>query len=331
MSGITNTAANTTGHDDGAPFALIRPHVKDLGGFSVRRTLPGHPHKMVGPFIFFDHMGPAHFEPGHGVDVRPHPHIGLATVTYLFEGALQHRDSLGTEQVILPGDVNWMTAGRGIAHSERTPDELRAAGSPLHGIQIWVALPKAHETTEPAFEHAAIDDLPMAELEGVTVRIIAGSLLGMTSPVTTFSPMFYAAARFEAGANGQVELPADVAERAVYAVDDGITVDGVPVPQYHMAVLRPGRAAIIAGSPRARAMLLGGEKMDGDRFIWWNFVASSREAIAEAKERWARQEFGAVPRETEWIPLPEDKPSQPSTSGAEEGGPGAAARPEPMS
>jgi redox-sensitive bicupin YhaK (pirin superfamily) len=286
------------------PFTLLKPHVKDLGGFTVKRTLPGFPYKMVGPFIFFDHMGPATFAAGQGIDVRPHPHIGLATVTFLFEGAILHRDSLGSNQVIFPGDVNWMTAGSGIVHSERTPAEMRVGDQELHGIQIWVALPKEHETVEPSFEHHPIEALPVFYTEDAMVRIIAGSLGGHTAPTRTFSPMFYASVRFEK--DGRLELAPEYAERAVYAVDQGIVIDGVPLPAHHMAVLESGRTAIIEGKHRARAMLLGGAPLDGDRFIWWNFVASSKDAIADAKARWREQRLGKVPGETEWIPLPEE-------------------------
>lgn len=299
-----------------APFSLLKPHVKDIGGLVVKRVLPGFPNKMVGPFIFFDHMGPATFSPGQGIDVRPHPHIGLATVTYLFEGAMLHRDSLGSRQVIFPGDVNWMTAGHGIVHSERTPAEMRSEERTLHGIQIWIALPKEHETVEPSFEHHPIEALPVVVTDDATVRIVAGSLYGQASPARTFSPMFYASVRFEK--DGRLVLPPEYPERAVYAVDEGITIDGVPLPACHMAVLESGRTAIIEGKHRARAMLLGGEPLDGDRFIWWNFVASTREAIDEAKARWREQRFGHVPDETEWIPLPEE-PAR------------TAPKPEPMS
>jgi redox-sensitive bicupin YhaK (pirin superfamily) len=287
-----------------APFDLLKPHVKDLGGFTVKRVLPGHPHKMVGPFIFFDHMGPARFEPGHGIEVRPHPHIGLATVTYLFDGTIMHRDSLGSVQPINPGDVNWMTAGRGIAHSERTPQELRDTGSPLHGIQTWVALPIEHEMTAPEFAHHPAATLPIIDMPGLQMRLIAGTAFGQRAPARTFSEMFYIAAEAKAGA--LLPLPDEHEERAVYAVEGELIVNGVPLPPHHMAVLAPGEAARVEARTDARVMLLGGRAMDGDRFIWWNFVASSREAIADAKQRWRAQEFGAIPDETEWIPLPDE-------------------------
>lgn len=283
-------------------FTVINPHVKDLGGFTVKRLLPSHPHKMIGPFIFFDHMGPASFIPGEGIDVRPHPHIGLATVTYLFEGAIMHRDSLGTVQPIHPGDVNWMTAGRGIAHSERSPEDLRKSGSVLHGIQTWVALPKEHENVEPSFTHHPAASLPVVELPGVTMRVIAGSAFGKTSSAAVFSDMFYVAADMEPRAN--LVLPPEHEERAIYLVDGEVMVDGAPLDERHMAVLPFGRDITIEATTKARIMLLGGKAMDGDRFIWWNFVASSKDAIEHAKQRWRAQDFGAIPDETEWIPLP---------------------------
>jgi redox-sensitive bicupin YhaK (pirin superfamily) len=291
-------------------LAILKPHVKDLGGFSVKRLLPGYPHKMVGPFIFFDHMGPATFAPGQGVDVRPHPHIGLATVTYLFEGAILHRDSVGSVQPIHPGDVNWMTAGQGIAHSERTPDDLRRSGSPLHGIQTWVALPKEHEGTSPSFEHHPATTLPTITLPGLTLRILAGTAFGKTSPASTFSELFYVAVEMEAGS--RLAIPTEHEERAVYLVEGEILLDGVSFENRHMGVLPRGREITIEATAAARVMLLGGKPMDGDRFIWWNFVASSREAINEAKQRWREQRFGSIPDETEWIPLP-DEPKPPES------------------
>jgi len=288
-----------------ASLTILKPHVKDLGGITVKRVLPGYPNKMIGPFIFFDHMGPASFGPGEGIDVRPHPHIGLATVTYLFDGTIVHRDTLGTVQPINPGDVNWMTAGEGIAHSERTPDDLRQTGSSLHGIQIWVALPKENEFVSPAFEHTSVDDLPTIALPGVTMRVIAGSAFGKTSPVTTFSELFYVAVELDAGAS--LSVPAEHEERAVYAIDGTVTVDGQALAEQHMAVLPREQAITITAQTQARVMLLGGKPLDGDRFIWWNFVASSRDAISAAKERWREQRFGKIPDETEWIPLPPER------------------------
>ena len=292
------------------PFALIKPHTKDLGGgFNVRRLLPSHPHKMIGPFIFFDHMGRADFAPGDGLDVRPHPHIGLATVTYLFEGAILHRDSLGTIQEIHPGDVNWMTAGEGIAHSERSPDAIRQSGGALEGIQIWIALPKEHENVAPSFEHHPAATLPMVAADGLNLRLIAGSAFGMRSPVTTFSPMFYAALEMEQGV--KFEFPGEYAQRAVYLAEGDIAIDGETLAERHMAVPGSPQTLTIEAKTRARVMLLGGEPLDGDRYIWWNFVASSKEAIQQAKERWRAQGFGKVPDETEWIPLPDEpKPAE---------------------
>lgn len=288
---------------------LIKPHVKDIDGFTVRRLLPSHPHKMVGPFVFFDHMGAADFPPDHGLDVRPHPHIGLATVTWLFEGAILHRDSLGSVQEIHPGDVNWMTAGSGIVHSERTPPALRQHGATLHGIQVWVALPKEHEKTQPGFEHHPAHTLPTFTQAGVTIHLIAGSAFGRTSPVTTFSDLFYASVEMEPGTS--LLLPPEYPERAVYLVDGAACVGGESLPERHMAVLPPAQPLTIEAATRARIMLLGGQPLDGDRFIWWNFVASSREAIQQAKETWRAQGFGKVPEETEWIPLPDEpKPAE---------------------
>lgn len=293
-----------------SPFALVKPHVRDIGGLSVKRLLPSHPHKMVGPFVFFDHMGPAAFEAGAGLDVRPHPHIGLATVTYLFEGSILHRDSLGSVQAIRPGDVNWMTAGRGIVHSERTPEEIRASGGMLHGIQTWVALPKGHETTAPVFEHHPAATLPTLTSPGISMRVIAGTAFGETSPATTFSDMFYVAVEMAAGS--RLQLPAEYPQRAVYPVEGEILLGGAMLAAQHMAVLPEAQELTIEAKTSARVMLLGGKPLDGDRFIWWNFVASNKEAIRQAKEKWRAQEFGKIPGETEWIPLP-DEPKAPES------------------
>jgi len=282
---------------------LIEPRARDLGGFEVRRVLPHGRRRMVGPFIFFDHIGPVQFAPGQGVDVRPHPHICLATVTYLFEGDLLHRDSLGCVQLIRPGDVNWMTAGRGIVHSERTSPDSRAAGARLHGIQSWVALPLAAEEAEPAFRHHDAAELPQLEQDRVRLRLIAGNAWGVQSPVATLSEMFYAEAAFEPG--GSVVLDGEHAERAIYVVSGALNIDDeAPIASGNMVVLT-GRAEVtIRASAGARAMLLGGAPLDGERHIWWNFVASTPERIERAKRDWAELRFASVPGDDERIPLP---------------------------
>ena len=282
---------------------VIVPRARDLGGFAVRRALPSVQKQMVGPFIFFDQMGPAEFIIGKGLDVRPHPHIGLATVTYLFEGEILHRDSLGTLQPIRPGDVNWMTAGSGIAHSERSPQSERAQGGHLFGIQAWVALPATAEETAPDFAHHARDALPVVAGEGKEVRLITGSLYGERSPVPTFSEMFYADARLEAGA--RLPLPAEHEERAVYVVGGEVEVAGDRFGEGQLLVFRPGDAITLTASGPARLLLLGGEPMDGPRHIWWNFVSSRQDRIEQAKADWRAGRFAAVPGETEFIPLPE--------------------------
>jgi len=285
--------------------AVLKPHLRDVGNLTVRRVLPALAARLIGPFIFFDHMGPATLEPGVGLDVRPHPHIGLATVTYLFEGAVMHRDSLGSEQKIVPGDVNWMTAGRGIVHSERTPAEDRASGLTMHGIQTWVALPLEDEDIEPSFAHHAAHTLPVVERNGVTLRVIAGTAFGETSPVATFSGTLYVAAQFAPG--GAFALEPEHEERGMYLVDGDLEIDGAPLEPGQMAVLALDETVTLASTQGARVMLLGGEKLDGERFIEWNFVASSREKIEAAKLAWSNQEMGKVPGETEWIPLPTRK------------------------
>jgi redox-sensitive bicupin YhaK (pirin superfamily) len=281
---------------------VIDSRQRDLGGFVVRRVLPAGVRQMVGPFIFFDHMGPTQFAPGYGIDVRPHPHIALATVTYLFSGSLEHRDSLGTVQEILPGDVNWMSAGRGIAHSERTPAAARASGAHVHGIQSWVALPDGHEDGEPAFVHYAAATLPTRVGDGVDLAIIAGEAFGLRSPVVTLWPTLYVHAQMARGAT--LEVPADHGERAVYVVHGELVIGGTPVTEGQLAVLGPGTTITLRALGPARVMLLGGEHFPTPRFIWWNFVSSSQERIERAKERWERREFPAVPGDSEFIPLP---------------------------
>jgi redox-sensitive bicupin YhaK (pirin superfamily) len=281
----------------------IAPRPRDIGGFEVRRLLPVAQRRSVGPFVFFDQMGPAALAAEHGVDVRPHPHIGLATVTYLFEGEILHRDTLGSVQVIRPGDVNWMTAGSGIAHSERTPPESRATGGPLFGIQSWVALPKAHEEADPAFFHHPVATLPKIEGEGKQVRIIAGTAFGQRAPVATFSETLYCDVVLKAGA--RIEVPLEHEERAIQPVTGRIGVAGHGVEPGSMLVLRANEPVTIEALEDARLMLLGGARLDGPRNIWWNFVSSSKDRIEQAKADWKAGRFGPVPGETEFIPLPE--------------------------
>jgi redox-sensitive bicupin YhaK (pirin superfamily) len=286
---------------------LIEPHVQDLGGFQARRLLPSETLTMVGPFIFFDHLGPAVFPPGKGVDVRPHPHINLATVTYLFEGALMHRDSVGSVREIRPGEVNWMTAGRGIAHSERSPDAERTQESTLHGIQTWVALPAAYEETEPAFSHYPASALPTWEIEGVSFVLIAGTAFDRTAPVETFSPIIYLDVQFTPGS--QFSLPSDYSEQAIYSVTPGLKIDGEPIAQHRLALLKPGATVSISAEATARCLVIGGEPV-GERTKWWNFVSSNPERIDRAKQDWQQGRFDLVPDETEFIPLPDDPPHQ---------------------
>lgn len=289
---------------------MIVPRARDIGGFEVRRALPSPRRQMVGPFIFFDQMGPAEFLTGDGIDVRPHPHIGLATVTYLYKGEFQHRDSLGTDQMIYPGAVNWMIAGNGVTHSERTSAETRKNPSSLSGIQTWVALPDDAEETDAAFEHHAKDTLPLLSGEGKEVRLILGSAWGERAPVKTFNEMFYADALLQPGA--QIPLPDDHEDRGLYVVDGSIEVAGESYDAGRMMIFRPGDAmTITAGETGARLMLLGGETLNGPRHIWWNFVASSKEKIEAAKDAWRRGDwedgrFQLPPGDTdEFIPLPD--------------------------
>lgn len=304
--GIMTTRSQTDAamSTDAVPL-LIEPRLHDLGdGFTVRRVLPFRLRRQVGPFVFFDHMGPAELPPGRGLDVRPHPHIGLATVTYLYDGAIMHRDSLGSEQVIRPGDVNWMTAGRGIVHSERTPAPERAAGHRVHGIQTWVALPKSDEEVEPGFFHHPAATLPEVERGGVRLRVIAGTAFGLESPVRVHSPTLYVDLQFLR--DDEFVLPPEHAERAIYVVEGEVRIDGEPVPPARMLVAAPGGDVRVAARAGARLLLCGGAPLDGERFIWWNFVSSSRERIERAKADWLAQRIGQVPGETEFIPLPEN-------------------------
>ncbi len=282
---------------------VVVPRSRDIGGFAVRRALPSAERRMVGPFVFLDQMGPAVLQAGSGLDVRPHPHIGLATVTYLFEGEILHRDSVGSMVPIRPGEVNWMTAGRGIVHSERTAPEGRVAGARLSGIQSWVALPARHEEADPAFAHHGRDALPVIEAEGKTVRLIAGALYGARSPVPTLSEMVYADAALDAGA--RLPFPAEQDERAIYVADGTIEIAGDAFDAGRLLVLRPGDEITVAALSPARILLIGGEPMDGPRHIWWNFVSNSAERIEQAKADWRAGRFPVVPGETGLIPLPE--------------------------
>jgi redox-sensitive bicupin YhaK (pirin superfamily) len=282
---------------------VVVPRARDIGGFEVRRALPQAKRQMVGPFIFFDQMGPARFEAGQGMDVRPHPHIGLATVTYLFEGRIMHRDSEGNALEIVPGELNLMTAGRGIAHSERTPESARRSGESVFGIQSWIALPEAPEEIAPSFQHVDAGHLPEIADGGIRARVIAGTLFGRTSPVGMLSDWFYAEVALDEGASAP--LDADHEERAIYVAEGEVEIAGELFEAPRLLVFRPGDRITFRATRPARLMLLGGAAMAGPRHIWWNFVSSSRERIEQAKEDWKSGRFKAVPGETEFIPLPE--------------------------
>jgi hypothetical protein len=281
---------------------VVVPRARDLGGFNVRRALPHEQKQMVGPFIFFDQFGPVQFVDGQGMDVRPHPHIGLATVTYLFDGRIMHRDSEGNALEIRPGEMNLMTAGRGIAHSERTPGPARQTGGGMFGIQSWIALPAAHEETDPGFQHFDATVLPVVEDGGVWARVIAGSAFGLSSPVGRFSEWFYVEALLDAGA--KAPLDADHEERAVYVVEGEVEVAGDRFEAPRLLIFRPGDRITLRAVRAARLMLLGGAALEGPRYIWWNFVSSRRERIEDAKEDWKSGRFRPVPGESEFIPLP---------------------------
>ena len=282
---------------------VIEPHIKDLGGFEARRSLPQGDRTLVGPFIFFDHLGPATFPPGKGVDVRPHPHINLATVTYLFDGTLMHRDSLGVVHKIRPGAVNWMTAGKGIVHSERSPEDTRDKAETLHAIQTWVALPVEYEEVDPSFHHYAADDMPQWEEKGATVKLIAGKAYGRQSPVKTYSPTLYLDVQL--AKNSKFVLQADYSERAVYSVTAGLSLNGDALPQHRLVIIKPGSVVEVTAAEAARFVVVGGEPV-GDRLKWWNFVSSRAERIEQAKRDWKEQNFEKVPGEGEFIPLPND-------------------------
>ncbi len=282
---------------------VIVPRTSDLGSFLVRRALPSSRRRMVGPFIFLDEMGPVEFRSGQGLDVRPHPHIGLATVTYLFTGEILHRDSLGSVAAIRPGEVNWMTAGRGIAHSERTAPERRRAGEPLHGLQCWVAMPAALEESAPAFVHHDAAELPVEAGEGKTVRVIAGSLYGKTSPLATLTHTIFADVTLDAGAS--LPLDAEAEECAIYVVSGEIDIQGDRFAAGRLLVFRPSDRITVTAVLPARLAILGGAASDGPRYIWWNFVSSRKDRIEAAKADWKSGRFDPVPGDAEFTPLPE--------------------------
>lgn len=289
---------------------IIRPNARDLGGLMVQRAIPQPELRAVGPFVFWDQFGPAEYPPGEGMDVRPHPHIGLETITYLFDGEIMHRDNTGAVRAIRPGDVNWMTAGRGIVHSERTGDETRAAGHLLHGIQSWIALPKALEKTAPRFVHHPADSLPKIERDGVTATVIAGEAFDAKSPVEAVAPIIYAALEFSPG--GKIACPANAEERGLYVVDGEIEAAGQTLRQGDLAVLASDAAPMLSSAEGARVMLLGGAKLDAPRRVFWNYVASDPADIEEAKRDWeeaaangfASGRFTLPEGETEYIPAP---------------------------
>jgi redox-sensitive bicupin YhaK (pirin superfamily) len=304
MDNGSMTAESSSGSGSRGPIELlIESQTKDLGEFEVRRTLPSKDRQRVGPFIFFDHMGPARFAPGAGVAVRPHPHIGLSTLTYLYDGTILHRDSLGSVQPITPGAVNWMTAGRGIVHSERTPPDLLASGSTIHGLQIWLALPLELEETEPGFAHYPAESIPIVEQPGVRAQIVAGEAYGARSPVVTTSDTLYISLELAAGAT--VAVPDTAEERAVYVVAGEIRIDDRTIGIGTMAVLTPGAQVTITATSAATVVVLGGAPLSGRRYLYWNLVSSSRERIEQAKEDWRNGRFAKVPGDDEFIPLPD--------------------------
>lgn len=299
----TPSAAETTGPCR-AIERMIHPQAHDLGGFVVRRALPSSQQRMVGPWIFFDHMGPAEFQPAQGIDVRPHPHINLATVTYLFEGEMLHRDSLGHEQLIQPGAINLMVAGRGIVHSERQRDEIKARGNRLEGLQLWLALPAADEETEPAFHHYPAEQIPETDVDGVTVRLLIGEAYGVRSPVKMFASTLYAEATLQAGQ--QLLLPQGVAERAVYVTAGKLSAMDGPIDAHSMALLSAEPDIAVKAEQDSRIAIIGGDPV-GPRHIWWNFVSSRQARIEQAKHEWRTGQFAKVPGdEQEFIPLPEE-------------------------
>ncbi len=297
----TPTCTKVEGCD--AVEVVITPKTKDLGGFDVRRVLPALEKRSVGPFVFFDQMGPAVFPAGEGISVRPHPHIGLSTLTWLFEGEIMHRDSLGYVQPIRPGEVNWMTAGSGIVHSERTPEELLDRERPLFGLQVWMALPQELEETDPSFQHVAVDEIPSFEKDGIELSLVAGKGWGMASPVTVHSETLYA--DVEAAEGTVLSVPSEHDERAIYSVRGPLEISGTRFEAGTMMVLKSGVSVDVVAPEGARYVVIGGARIDGRRHLYWNFVSSRPERIEQAKEDWREGRFAPVPDEDEFIPLPD--------------------------
>jgi redox-sensitive bicupin YhaK (pirin superfamily) len=286
---------------------VIVPRSVDLDDFAVRRALPHSTRRTVGPYVFFDHFGPAEFRSGKGLDVRPHPHIGLSTLTYLYDGEIIHRDTLGMNAAIHPGEVNWMTAGRGIVHSERTAPERRVDGEPLHGLQLWIAMMSKDEEIDPSFAHLGGNELPVVNGEGKTVRIVAGKMFGAASTLRTTSETIFADISLEAGA--AMPLDADYEERAVYVSSGEIDISGDRFDTGRLLIFRPGDRVTIKAVKPSRIAVVGGAPLDGPRYVWWNFVSSRKERIDQAKEEWKQGHFGKVPGdEIDFIPLPENRP-----------------------
>lgn len=282
---------------------IVGPRYRDLVGFKINRVWPTPKRRLIGPFIFLDHLMPAILEPGQGLDVPPHPHIGLATVTYLFDGELVHRDSLGIEQVIRPRDLNWMQAGRGIVHSERSSRAARAGLSRLHGLQAWVALPRAAESLEPSFAHYPQSDIPTVRQDGADFAVVAGTAFGATSPVATSSELFFVDAKMRPGA--QLAIDERLGERAAYVASGRIALDSTSYSSGRLLVFESGAAVTITAMTQARLLLFGGAPLGEDRYVWWNFVASTPEAIESAKSDWRAQKFPAVPGDREFMPMPD--------------------------
>jgi len=282
---------------------LLSTIEKDLGGFSVRRALPNSEQKMIGPFIFFDHMGPANFPAGKGIDVRPHPHIGIATITYLFEGSILHRDNLGYEQEIRPGDINWMTTGSGIVHSERETEAVRNSSHKLHGLQLWIALPDELQEIDAAFHHHPKDTLPVFLYKDATIRLMAGEIYGEKSPVNTYSQMFYADVKLPA--NKSINLPAEGQETGIYVIDGEISLGRKTYSPFNFIYVNANEMVSITANNDANFILIGGKPFDSPRHIWWNFVSNSKQRIDQAKSDWREGKFHKVPNDDEFIPLPD--------------------------